>query len=49
MSGAAVGGLDRYVGVVGVEVKEGGAVPITERNLNLSAVEEFIAAQHSGE
>ncbi|OXA39675.1 Chondroitin sulfate proteoglycan 4 [Folsomia candida] len=48
VSGAAVGGLDRYVGVVGVEVKEGGAVPITERNLNLSAVEEFIAAQHSG-
>lgn len=46
--GAALGGLQRYVVIHPLEVKEGGQVPITTRNINFSAVTDFISMQHRG-
>lgn len=48
VSGAALGGLQRYVSIQGLIVKEGGRVPITSQNINFSAVTDFISMHHRG-
>jgi hypothetical protein len=49
VSGAALGGLQRYVIVHPLEVKEGGQVSITSQNINFSAVSDFLSMQHRGQ
>lgn len=48
VSGAALGGLQRYVSIQGLTLKEGGQVPITAQNINFSAVTDFISMHHRG-
>jgi len=49
VSGAALGGLQRYVTIQPLSVNEGGQVSITSRNINITAVSEFISMQHRGQ
>jgi len=48
VSGAALGGLQRYVSVQPLELEEGGKASIEFSNLNFSAVSDFIALHQRG-
>jgi len=48
VSGAALGGLQRYVTLQPLSLKEGSQVSITNHNVNLSAVADFINIHHRG-
>jgi hypothetical protein len=48
VSGAALGGLQRYVSITPLSLKEGSQVSITNHNVNLSAVADFINIHHRG-
>ena len=49
VSGAALGGLQRYVSITPLVLKEGAQVAITNRYINLTAISDFISMHHRGE